>query len=154
TTLVGNDAGLLPLAADGRSVLVTGWGVTTTANLAARLGARDVTATHLAAGTGPGPATIAEAAAAAREHDTVVVTTNSARTNPGQAALVDALLDTGVPVVTVAVGVPYDIAFYPGAATHLATYSYGPIALESLARVLFGEIRPRGALPVTVPRAD
>jgi beta-N-acetylhexosaminidase len=154
TTLVGNDAGLLPLAADGRSMLVTGWGAATTANLAARLGTRDVTATHLTAGTNPGPATIAEVTAAARAHDTVVVTTHSARTNPGQAALVEALLDTGVPVVTVAVGVPYDIASYPAAGTHLATYSYGPTALESLARVVFGEVRPRGALPVTVPRAD
>jgi beta-N-acetylhexosaminidase len=91
--------------------------------------------------------------AAARDADAVIVATSNAAANPGQAALVDALIATGVPVVTIATDVPYDIASYPGAATHLATYSSVPVALESATRVLFGEVDPSGKLPVAIPVA-
>lgn len=154
TTLVKNDDRVLPLADDARSVLVTGWGEGTTSQLAALIGKRDVTATPHYTGTNPGAATVAAAAAEARGHDSVVVVTSGAGANPGQSALVNALIATGKPVVTVAVGTPYDIARYPEAGTHLATYSYREGALESATRVLFGEVRPRGTLPVTIPRAD
>ncbi|MCZ7414369.1 glycoside hydrolase family 3 protein [Streptomyces sp. WMMC897] len=154
TTLVKNDDGLLPLAADGRSVLVTGWGSTTTARLAGHLDDRGVTATAHWAGSNPGADAVEAAVAAAEGHDTVVVTTRGTATAPGQARLVRALLETGKPVVTLAVGRPYDIARYPEAATHLATYSYGAGALESAARVLLGETAPQGTLPVMIPTAE
>ncbi|MGP3966856.1 glycoside hydrolase family 3 protein [Streptomyces sp. 6N223] len=154
TTLVRNEDGVLPLAAEGQSVLVTGAGSgSTVENLAARVGARDVSVTSRYAGTDPDDATIAQVVAAARDADAVVVTTSNAGASPGQAALVDALIATGVPVVTIATDVPYDIGSYPDAATHLATYSSVPVALESAARVLFGEVDPSGTLPVTVPVA-
>ncbi|QHZ00307.1 putative lipoprotein YbbD precursor [Streptomyces sp. S4.7] len=154
TTLVKNDDRVLPLADDAQSVLVTGWGEGTTSQLTALIDKRDVTATSHYTGTNPGAATVAAAAAEARGHDCVVVVTSGAGANPGQSALVNALIETGKPVVTVAVGTPYDIARYPEAGTHLATYSYREGALESATRVLFGEVRPRGTLPVTIPRAD
>lgn len=154
TTLVKNDDRVLPLADDGQSVLVTGWGEGTTSQLTALIGKRDVTATSHYTGTNPGAATIAAAVAEARGHDSVVVVTSGAGANPGQSALVNALIETGKPVVTVAVGTPYDIARYPEAGTHLATYSSREGALESATRVLFGEVRPRGTLPVTIPTAD
>jgi beta-N-acetylhexosaminidase len=155
TTLVRNDDNVLPLATGGgRNVLVTGAGAgSTIERLAARVGARDVSVTSRYAGTDPDEATIAQVVAAARDADAVIVATSNAAANPGQAALVDALIATGVPVVTIATDVPYDIASYPGAATHLATYSSVPVALESATRVLFGEVDPSGKLPVAIPVA-
>jgi beta-N-acetylhexosaminidase len=37
--------------------------------------------------------------------------------------------------------------------TYFATYSSLPVAMESLTRVLFGEIEPQGRLPVMIPTA-
>jgi beta-N-acetylhexosaminidase len=36
----------------------------------------------------------------------------------------------------------------------LDTYGYTPDQVESLVRVMFGEVDPTGRLPVSVPRAD
>jgi beta-N-acetylhexosaminidase len=68
--------------------------------------------------------------------------------DPAQAELVDALLGTGRPVVTVALRVPSDLAAYPEAQTHLATYSILPESLAALAEVLVGRLEPTGRLPM------
>ena len=73
---------------------------------------------------------------------------------PTLQALVRALLATGKPVVVAGVRNPYDIAALGDAPTYLATYGYTAASLESLTRVLFGEIGPVGRLPVAIPRAD
>ena len=62
----------------------------------------------------------------------------------GQQKLVKQLVATGKPVVVVAVRDPYDIAYFTDAPTYLATYSTTPISIESLARVIFGEVQPSG----------
>jgi len=54
----------------------------------------------------------------------------------------------------VAVRNPYDVAHLGDAPTYVATYSYSPVALTSLARVLTGEVSPSGRLPVDIPMAD
>ncbi|NKZ08662.1 glycoside hydrolase family 3 protein [Actinomadura latina] len=162
TTLVKNDAGVLPLRPGARDVLVTGWGVSTTAALGTEIARRGATTTIRQTGISPGRAQIDAAADAARGQDLVVAVTNRAwdaedapgHNGPGQADLVNALIATGTPVVVIAVRDPYDIAWFPGAATYLATYSYTAEALRSAARVLFGELDPRGRLPVAVPVRD
>ena len=165
TTLVKNDAGVLPLAAQPRNVLVTGWGVTTTSNLGAAIGRRGQTVTVLETGTTPAPATIDQAVARAGANDVVVVSTMNAASvdastgqptasAAAQQALVRALLATGKPVVVAGMRNPYDISYLTEAPTYLATYGYTAASLESLTRVLFGEIGPVGRLPVTIPRAD
>jgi beta-N-acetylhexosaminidase len=158
TTLVKNDAGVLPLAAGGdRKVLVTGWGVGTTQTLASRIAERDASTSVYETGVNPSHAQIDEAVRRAREHDLVVVTTQRAwdvaHNGSGQADLVKALAESGTPVVVAGVRDPYDIAQFPDASTYLATYSYTPVALESLTRVLFGESTPSGRLPVTIAAA-
>ncbi|RZU53743.1 beta-N-acetylhexosaminidase [Krasilnikovia cinnamomea] len=159
-TAVRNDAGLLPLAPVPRSVLVAGWNSATARNvpvLAERLAARGTRSTALPTGL-PSDAAIAEATAAARAHDLTVVLTRRADPagDPGgrQRRLVAALLGTGRPVIVVAVGEPYDIAYLPGVGTYLATYGTAPVSMEALARVLLGERPPSGRLPVTIPPAD
>ena len=155
TTLVEND-GTLPLAKDsGKHVLVTGYGVHTTAQLAADLAQRGVTADVDQTGAAPSAAAISTAAKQAAAHDVTVVTTYTAWSdaNQSQRQLVAALVATGKPVIVVAVRDPYDLAYFPTMTTGLATYSYTDVGLESLSRVLFGEVNPSGKLPVTIPVA-
>ncbi|QNN51054.1 glycoside hydrolase family 3 C-terminal domain-containing protein [Phycicoccus endophyticus] len=153
TTLVRNEAGLLPLATDGADLLVTGYGVSTTATLAAALEEQGATTTVRQTGTSPTDADIAAAAAAAAGRDAVVVTTMKAWTDDQQRKLVAALRGTGVPVVVVAVRDPYDVAYLGEAETYLATYSYSPVAVTAAARVIAGAVSPTGKLPVDVPVA-
>jgi beta-N-acetylhexosaminidase len=151
-TLVKDDANTLPLAKGTQKVLVTGASVTP--GLAERISARGPTATAYNTGTTPSDATIATAVAQAQASDQVVVATNNAATSAGQQKLVKQLLATGKPVVVVAVRNPYDIAYFTDAPTYLATYSTTGISVESLARVLFGEVQPAGLLPVSIPTAS
>jgi beta-N-acetylhexosaminidase len=150
-TLLRNGAGVLPLAArSGKKVLVTGFGVVTTSTIAAAVGSRGLTAQAMPTGSAPNAAAIAGAVAAAGQSDLVIASTYNAWGSPGQVSLVNALLATGKPVVVVAVGTPYDVAYLPGAATFVTTYDYQPVSLQALVRVLFGEVGARGELPVTV----
>jgi beta-N-acetylhexosaminidase len=157
TTLVKNDDDLLPLAAGPKDVLVAGWGVDTTAGIAAGLQRRGATTQVLQSGTTPTDANIA-----AEGKDLVVVPTNNAwQINPStgqptpaavaQTKLVKALLDTETPVVVTAMRNPYDVTSFPEAATVLNTYGYTSHQLESLVRVLYGEVDPSGKLPVEIP---
>lgn len=165
TTLVKNDDGLLPLTAGPRDVLVTGWGVTTTATMATALGARGVTTTVMQTGTTPTDDDIAAVVAAAQDTDLVVVSTYNAyavdattgqptAAAAAQTKLVRALLAAGTPVVVAAMRNPYDVASFPEAPTVLDTYGYTADQVESLVRVLFGEVDPAGRLPVSIPKAD
>ncbi|WP_222851222.1 glycoside hydrolase family 3 protein [Phytoactinopolyspora mesophila] len=156
TTLVANDAGVLPWNPGDDDVLVTGWGVTTTQNFANVIGERGPSTDVFQTGANPGQAAIDEVVARAADSDLVVVTTMNAWRpgNSGQRDLVEALVATGTPVAVVAVRDAYDIAYMPGVETYLATYSYGIEALEAATRVLFGENSPQGTLPVTIPTAE
>ena len=162
TTLVKNDAGILPLKPGPRDVLVTGWGAGTTTAFGAEINRRGGTATVRETGLSPGQAQIDQAVAAARDQDLDVAVTNRAwdvktepgHNGPGQKNLVDALTATGKPVVVIAVRDPYDIAWFPQATTYLATYSYTAEALRSAAGTLYGELNPAGRLPVTIPEQD
>jgi beta-N-acetylhexosaminidase len=80
------------------------------------------------------------------------VGTISAAPGSPQAELVDALASTGRPLVTVALRTPWDLAAYPRAATHIATYSIHRESMEALASALFtgAEAFP-GRLPVELP---
>ncbi|MBM7569205.1 glycoside hydrolase family 3 protein [Paenibacillus sacheonensis] len=53
---------------------------------------------------------------------------------------------------TIAVSVrnPLDLLVYPEVSTFLALYECRPLALESAARALIGEIKPQGRLPLTL----
>jgi beta-N-acetylhexosaminidase len=158
-TLVKNDTNVLPLSSDPRSVLVTGWGVSTTQSLASGLAKRGATATVRETGAAPTDAAIADAVAKAQANDVTVVLTQKAWDTKvtdrlgKQQKLVKALLATGKTVIVVAVRDPYDIAYFDAAPTYLATYSYAAVSMESLAKVLYGEIAPTGKLPVDIPVA-
>jgi len=151
-TVLTNTGGRLPVRASAvRSALVTGWGATEA--LAARLAARGVRARTESTGDEPGSGDVRRAVEASRGTDLVVVTTARAAPAGRQAELVSALLRSHRRVVVIAVREPYDVAAFPQAPSLLATYSSAPPSLESAVKVMLGEIRPSGRLPVTIPRA-
>ncbi|WP_084546174.1 glycoside hydrolase family 3 protein [Glycomyces arizonensis] len=154
TTLIVND-GALPLTEAAGDALVTGWGVSTTATVADRFAEHGWSADNVVTGASPTDAAIAAAVASAEGKDLVVVTTNGVATDPAQADLVAALHGTGVPVVSIAVRNPYDIAYHLGEVdASLATYSYAAGGLRSAVDVIFGDVQPEGRLPVDIPTAD
>lgn len=151
TTLLRNENGVLPLQQPGK-VLVTGSGEDATAALAESVRARGARATALPTGNAPTAEQIDQAVAAAGRNDVVVVLTNGAwqTDRAAQLDLVRALQETDKPVVAVATGDPYD-AGHVDAPAWVVTYSDKAVAMESLTKVLFGEISPTGELPVPVP---
>jgi beta-N-acetylhexosaminidase len=158
-TLVKNDTKTLPLSNDPRSILVTGWGVTTTQALADSLAKRGATTTVAQTGAAPSDAAITNAVTKAGANDVTIVLTQKAWDTKAtdrlakQQKLVKELLATGKTVIVVAVRDPYDIAYFDQAPTYLATYSYAAVSMESLTKVLYGEIKPAGKLPVDIPVA-
>ncbi|EGE44415.1 glycoside hydrolase family 3 protein [Streptomyces sp. SID4928] len=165
TTLLADPGALLPLSRRShRDLLVVGAdpaspsGTTgpPTSTLRDAFGELGFTATALSTGTAPNQAKIAEAVAAARGRDVVVVATYNVTATSAQRTLVTALVATGVPVVAVAVRNPYDIAHLTGTgvAASLAAYSWTDVELRAAARVIAGHADPRGTLPVPVQRAD
>jgi beta-N-acetylhexosaminidase len=160
-TLIRNGAGLLPLARRaGRKVLVTGYrnlGESTNAqparHLAAAIGRQGARSELIETGTAPDPAMIADAKARAAASDVVVVATANASGSQAQRDLVNALIDTGKPVVVVATRNPYDVADLDRARTCITTYSWTKPAMRAVARALFGRIDPSGRLPVRIPSA-
>nr|WP_277605876.1 glycoside hydrolase family 3 protein [Glycomyces sp. L485] len=152
-TLLQND-GVLPLTADGASVLVTGRGEQSVAAIADELNRLGLRAEAFPSGDDPDGAAIDRALGLADGKDAVVVATFNVAAGSAQADLVESLLGSGVPVVAAALGTPYDIAHFTGVNAYLATYSGTTGSLASLAGVLTGEIRPQGSLPVDVPTAQ
>ncbi|MFG2892767.1 glycoside hydrolase family 3 protein [Streptomyces sp. NPDC048248] len=163
TTLLRNEGGVLPLSRRReRTVLVvgadaaapSGTGGPPTKVLAAALTELGFTATALPTGMTPTQAQIDEAVAALGERDAVVVATYNVTAASSQRQLVSALLDTGKPVVQLAVRNPYDIAQLAGVKAGLASYSWTDVELRAAARVIAGRTKPGGKLPVPVMRAD
>ncbi|MFF7437048.1 glycoside hydrolase family 3 N-terminal domain-containing protein [Streptomyces sp. NPDC008122] len=163
TTLLLNEDGFLPLnPATHRSVLVVGAdpaspsGTTgpPTTTLATALTELGFSATALSTGITPTAARIEEAVAAAAGKDVVLVGTYNVSATSPQRTLVARLVATGVPVVTVAIRNPYDVARLGGQRASLASYSWTDVELRAAVRVLAGRAAPRGRLPVPILTAD
>ncbi|HEU5485538.1 MAG TPA: glycoside hydrolase family 3 N-terminal domain-containing protein [Microlunatus sp.] len=152
TTLVTDDAQLVPLPS--RRTFVTGWGTTQVPQLASGLAERGWSTSSLVTGATPTAAKIADAVAASAGAEQIVVATSAAWKDSGQRDLVAALLGTGKPVLVVALRDPYDIAHLDGVGSYLATYSSTTVAVESALRVITGEKRARGKLPVDILDPD
>lgn len=165
TTLLADDGALLPLSRRShRNLLVVGAdpaspsGTTgpPTTTLAQAFDELGYSATALSTGTAPTRAAIDAAVAAAQGKDAVVVGTYNVTASSSQRTLVSELAATGVPVITVAIRNPYDIARLAGTgyAASLASYSWTDVELRAAARVIAGRAEPEGKLPVPVQRAD
>jgi beta-N-acetylhexosaminidase len=80
-----------------------------------------------------------------------IVVTHNAHIDNWQAEFVRGLLKNGRPLINVAAFNPYDLLSYPELGTYLVTYESTPPAFAAAARVLFGEIQAQGHLPVSLP---
>ncbi|KAJ9662545.1 hypothetical protein H2201_006033 [Coniosporium apollinis] len=58
------------------------------------------------------------------------------------------------PLIVVSVSSPYDFAMDPSIGTYICTYDFTETALNSLVRVLYGELSPTGALPGTISQSQ
>ena len=103
---------------------------------------------ELVVGYAPDDAGIADARRCAGDAAAIVAGTIAAEPGSAQADLVNALLATGKPVVTVALRMPWDLLAYPDARTYLCTYSILPDSLEALAAAVVGRLEPSSSMPV------
>jgi beta-N-acetylhexosaminidase len=161
-TLVRDDAGLLPLRpSPGQRVAVitpvprdltpADSSLDEPFELAAAVRRPHAAVEEVRVGSMPDDGDVGRARRAAAGADLAVVATLAANVQPGQAGLVEAVLHTGTPTVTVAMRTPYDLAAYPGSATHLCSYAIVPAAVEAVADALFGQAPIGGRLPVAIP---
>jgi beta-N-acetylhexosaminidase len=81
----------------------------------------------------------------------VVVATQDARRHPDQAETVKWLAAGGFPLVVIALRTPYDLLAFPEVDTYVAAYGFCRVTLEAVVKLLWGEIPPRGKLPVELP---
>jgi beta-N-acetylhexosaminidase len=101
----------------------------------------------------------------AKKVDRIIVFTKSDQEIPqGQIDLVNGLIATGKPVVTVSLGNPSDLLGYPDVKAYVSAYALDnwywitpiPVSWDAAVKVIFGS-KPKGRLPVTIntnyPRA-
>jgi beta-N-acetylhexosaminidase len=158
-TLVRDDAGLLPLrlspeqrvlVVQPRPNDVTPADTTSTAPalLAQVVRQRHHATDGVLVSIEPDAAEIAALRAQAAQSDLVILGTDSTQLRPAQAELAHALLALGVPIVTVALRTPWDLAAYPESASHLCSFGILAPTMDALAAALFGERDFEGRLPV------
>ena len=94
---------------------------------------------------------IARLKAKAAQYDLLIIGTINASMDERQADLVNELLDTAAPAVTVALRAPYDLTVYPWSETHVCAYGILRPSMEALAAALWGDIPFTGRLPVEIP---
>lgn len=99
----------------------------------------------------PSESEVAALVERARECRQIIVGTINALDHPGQAALVNRLLESGVPTVVAALRAPFDLMSFPAAPVYACTYSIQPPAFQALAEALLGRIPFAGTLPVEIP---
>lgn len=81
----------------------------------------------------------------------IIVVTVNANLDTHQGEVVQRLIQTGTPLIGLAIFNPYDLLAFPQLQTYLVTYEYTPPALAAAVRVLFGESEAKGKLPVSLP---
>jgi beta-N-acetylhexosaminidase len=86
-----------------------------------------------------------------RNYDLIVMGTINAFTEEKQAQLVRQLLQLDIPVIIVAMRLPYDLAAFPQASTYVCTYSILEPSMRAAADAMFGFGEMTGCLPVSIP---
>jgi beta-N-acetylhexosaminidase len=138
-TLQRDIAGLLPLSADAKVLVVDGVSagqsdVVDDQSETSLLGAIRYFAARAFAGT-------------TEEADVIVLGTFDLVRDAEQQRLARRLVATGKPVVGVCLRGPYDAAAAPEIGTFVAIYGDRPVHLQAAAEALFGAIVPAGSVP-------
>jgi len=164
-TLVRNDDGVLPFRRESLKTVAVVYPATMPrlraedltegeTVLGKEIASRGVAVIEVGVSLAPTRAEIDAALAAAGRADAVVVATSckTGEQEKAQGRLVQALRRAAAaPVVACGIRNPYDIRAYPEVGTYLVTYGYRPCSIRAMVEVLFGEIAPKGRLPVEIP---
>lgn len=86
-----------------------------------------------------------------RAYDLIVMGTINAYAEEKQAEFVRQLLQTGKPVIVIAMRLPYDLAVFPQASTYVCTYGILEPSMRAVAKAVFGHSEMTGCLPVSIP---
>jgi beta-N-acetylhexosaminidase len=86
-----------------------------------------------------------------RGYDLIVMGTINAYAEEKQAEFVRQLLQTGKPVIIIAMRLPYDLAVFPQVSTYVCTYSILEPSMRAVAKAVFGHSEMTGRLPVSIP---
>jgi beta-N-acetylhexosaminidase len=162
-TLVRDDAGALPLPRDLKEKLVVLSPVATKRTMMEQWTAGSSPLGTEIARRAPGAVTIdmeyplsAETqqhiSRATQQAQAVVVGTLNAVLDPDQVALLESLrAQTNARIAVVAMRMPYDLLRVLWVPTYLCAYTTVEPTAAAVAEVLFGEVQPRGQLPVELP---
>ncbi|NBD27350.1 glycoside hydrolase family 3 protein [Paenibacillus glycinis] len=152
-TLVKNEGGLLPLKRSARTLVLWPSIVTVSeadelltddGTLGGRLAIRMLDVTERRVGD-------SDALAGLDEFKQIVYVSYDAAKHAEEREIASRLLElAGDRTVAVSVRNPLDLLVYPEMPVFLAVYECRPLALESAARALIGEITPRGRLPLAL----
>ncbi|MBW4081156.1 beta-N-acetylhexosaminidase [Paenibacillus sp. S150] len=160
-TLVRNNGSILPLKKSVRTLVITAAPVVATladesfaaapglGAMLARHGLDSIDRVVPAAEIGAYAAELLEEARAEGVGQ-IAVGTYNAQFHGGQIELVESLLALGKPLVVVALRNPYDLLVMPDVQAYAAAYESRPLALESAAKALLGQIPFKGKLPVSL----
>ncbi len=67
-----------------------------------------------------------------------------------QAQAIKKIIELRKDLIVVALGNPYDIRSFPFVNTYIVTYGFRMVQVESLFKIITGEIKPHGKLPVEI----
>jgi len=81
-------------------------------------------------------------------HSCIVVGTYNGHLNTGQLDLVHALVDSGIPVIAIALRNPYDLAALSSEISLIAAYEYSAASFDALAKVLSKQRQATGRMSV------
>lgn len=88
------------------------------------------------------------------EFEQIVVVTYDASKHPLESDIARQAVElAGDRVVAVSVRNPLDLLLYPNVLSYMAVYECRPLALSSAAKVLLGDIKPQGKLPLEISPA-
>lgn len=161
-TLVRDEEGMLPLKLERTLVITVGTEVTTIADekivqsptlgsALADCGLEVVDLTVSPEDVASDSARLLQAAEDEGVKQIVVGTYNAV--NPSgypQRRLIGRLIRLGKPIAVVALRSPYDLLAFPDASVYVAAYESRPLAMQSIARALTGQIPFAGKLPVSL----
>jgi beta-N-acetylhexosaminidase len=106
---------------------------------------------EIAIGIVPTEAEMKQVLDTAQGYKQVVFGTYNADVSEGQSALVNQLSQqSGILLIVAALRNPYDLVAFPQVKTYIACYENRPLMMKSLAKVLTGELKAQGKLPVTI----
>ncbi|MCC6259989.1 MAG: glycoside hydrolase family 3 protein [Anaerolineales bacterium] len=85
------------------------------------------------------------------KYDLLIFGTINAYAERKQADLINQSLRLNIPLIVVAMRLPYDLAAVPHVSTYLCTYSILEPSMQAAAKALFGHNPMTGQLPVSIP---